>query len=314
MKTSSKSRLIRDGRREDAPELRSERKADPDDRAPGARARGHARQQPDRRPVRPAFFKTDFWFMWCTTFAFQPWHSAVEFKRYLVRFAHMVGGFDRLQGIMRTVYNQYDSLVRPLQKWLDERGVVFEMNTTVTDSALRRHGGRQDRRAASSLSAAAEAGEIAVRPDRPCSGHLGLDDRGVEPGIDGHAPPSLNGQGRRRSLDTLGDDRVRAAGVRQSRRLRRSYRPIEMDLVHHDAARSDAFAHRPRSHRQCARRRRLDHVPAIELARLDRHSAPAAFHRAARRRRASCGATACLSTSQAISSRSRCRPAPAGRS
>ena len=27
------------------------------------------------------FFKSDFWFMWCTTFAFQPWHSAVEFKR-----------------------------------------------------------------------------------------------------------------------------------------------------------------------------------------------------------------------------------------
>jgi oleate hydratase len=22
----------------------------------------------------PAFFKTNFWFMWCTTFAFQPWH------------------------------------------------------------------------------------------------------------------------------------------------------------------------------------------------------------------------------------------------
>ena len=62
----------------------------------------------------PAFFKTNFWFMWCTTFAFQPWHSAVEFKRYLVRFAHMVAGFNRLQGIMRTVYNQYDSMVRPL--------------------------------------------------------------------------------------------------------------------------------------------------------------------------------------------------------
>ena len=54
----------------------------------------------------PAFFKTDFWLMWCTTFAFQPWHSAVEFKRYLVRFAHMVEGFNRLKGIMRTVYNQ----------------------------------------------------------------------------------------------------------------------------------------------------------------------------------------------------------------
>jgi len=84
----------------------------------------------------PDFFRTDFWLMWCTTFAFQPWHSAVEFNRYLVRFAHMVGGFNRLQGIMRTVYNQYDSLARPLRKWLNWRGVVFEMNTRVTNLVM----------------------------------------------------------------------------------------------------------------------------------------------------------------------------------
>ena len=77
----------------------------------------------------PAFFETDFWRMWCTTFAFQPWHSAVEFKRYLVRFTHMVSGFNTLTGIMRTVYNQYDSMVRPLHKWLEERGVKFMLNT-----------------------------------------------------------------------------------------------------------------------------------------------------------------------------------------
>ncbi len=91
----------------------------------------------------PSFFKTNFWFMWCTTFAFQPWHSAVEFKRYLVRFAHMVAGFNRLQGIMRTVYNQYDSMVRPLQKWLDDRGVKFELNTRVTDLGLSEQDGEK---------------------------------------------------------------------------------------------------------------------------------------------------------------------------
>ena len=74
--------------------------------------------------------------MWCTTFAFQPWHSAVEFRRYLVRFTHMVSGFNTLAGIMRTVYNQYDSMVRPLQKWLEERGVKFALNTCVTDLAF----------------------------------------------------------------------------------------------------------------------------------------------------------------------------------
>ena len=36
--------------------------------------------------LSPEFFETEFWYMWSTTFAFQPWHSAVEFKRYLLRF------------------------------------------------------------------------------------------------------------------------------------------------------------------------------------------------------------------------------------
>jgi len=80
-----------------------------------------------------SFFTTDFWFMWCATFAFQPWHSAVEFKRYLVRFTHMIAGFSTLSGIMRTVYNQYDSLVRPLRKWLEERGVRMVFDAQVTD-------------------------------------------------------------------------------------------------------------------------------------------------------------------------------------
>jgi oleate hydratase len=83
-----------------------------------------------------SFFETDFWFMWCTTFAFQPWHSAVEFKRYLLRFTHMVSGFNTLSGIMRTVYNQFDSLVRPLRKWLGERGVKFICDIRVTDIDL----------------------------------------------------------------------------------------------------------------------------------------------------------------------------------
>jgi len=83
-----------------------------------------------------AFFDTDFWFMWCTTFAFQPWHSVVEFKRYLARFAHMVSGFSTLTGIMRTVFNQHDSLIRPLYRWLAERGVQFILNTQVTNLDL----------------------------------------------------------------------------------------------------------------------------------------------------------------------------------
>jgi len=133
MKTSSKSRLFREGKRQTAPRLGLHERhiltierlvLEPEILL----GRTTIAEQFDA-----SFFTTDFWFMWCTTFAFQPWHSAVEFKRYLNRFAHMIDGFDRLSGIMRTTYNQYDSLVRPLRKWLDARGVRFKFARIVTD-------------------------------------------------------------------------------------------------------------------------------------------------------------------------------------
>jgi oleate hydratase len=142
MKTSSKARLVRSGHRLDAPEyglsekqiLSLEMMAAAPERVLGASSIADH--------FDASFFETNFWLMWCTTFAFQPWHSAVEFKRYLLRFAHMVPGFNRLQGVMRTIYEQYDSMVRPLRKWLDEHGVKFALNTRVIDLVCGHEGGR----------------------------------------------------------------------------------------------------------------------------------------------------------------------------
>jgi len=83
----------------------------------------------------PAFFETEFWFMWVTTFAFQPWHSAVEFKRYLHRFILEFSRIETLAGVKRTIYNQYDSFVRPLQTWLQTKGVRLVTDCSVTDLA-----------------------------------------------------------------------------------------------------------------------------------------------------------------------------------
>ena len=83
--------------------------------------------------LSPSFFETEFWSMWCTTFAFQPWHSAIEFKRYLHRFMLEFSRIDTLAGIKRTIYNQYDSLVLPLQAWLTAQGVKLIPDCTVTD-------------------------------------------------------------------------------------------------------------------------------------------------------------------------------------
>jgi oleate hydratase len=86
---------------------------------------------------QPLFFKTHFWMMWCTTFAFQPWHSAVELRRYLHRFIQELPRIHTLGGVRRTPYNQYDSLVRPLTTWLAAAGARFTHNTQVTDLTFR---------------------------------------------------------------------------------------------------------------------------------------------------------------------------------
>jgi oleate hydratase len=83
--------------------------------------------------LSPGFFETEFWFMWVTTFAFQPWHSAVEFRRYLHRFLLEFSRIETLAGVKRTIYNQYDSLVLPLQAWLKAQGVRLVTDCRVTD-------------------------------------------------------------------------------------------------------------------------------------------------------------------------------------
>ncbi|MGL5415441.1 MAG: oleate hydratase [Clostridium sp.] len=81
----------------------------------------------------PQFFKTNFWYMWATTFAFQPWHSAVEFKRYLHRFIHEFPHVTDLAGVRHTKYIQYDSIIFPIIKYLENEGVNFNMNSKVTN-------------------------------------------------------------------------------------------------------------------------------------------------------------------------------------
>jgi oleate hydratase len=78
------------------------------------------------------FFKTKFWYMWATMFAFQPWHSAVEFRRYLHRFVHEFHRINTLAGTDRTPFNQYDSIILPIETYLKAQGVEFRYDTRVT--------------------------------------------------------------------------------------------------------------------------------------------------------------------------------------
>jgi oleate hydratase len=92
----------------------------------------------------PIFFGTNFWIMWSTMFSFQPWHSVAEMRRYMRRFLHLFPGLARIEGILRTRYNQYDSIVAPILAWLSEKGVNMRTDSTVTDVSI--EGDEDDRR------------------------------------------------------------------------------------------------------------------------------------------------------------------------
>ncbi|WP_297524940.1 oleate hydratase [Sulfurovum sp.] len=80
-----------------------------------------------------SFFETDMWLYWRSMFAFETWHSVVEMKRYMQRFIHLMPGMSTMRDLLFTKYNQYDSLILPLKKYLESKGVHFVFNTAVTD-------------------------------------------------------------------------------------------------------------------------------------------------------------------------------------
>ena len=81
----------------------------------------------------PHFFTTNFWYMWQTTFAFQKWSSAFEFRRYMNRMILEFPRIETLEGVTRTPYNQYESVILPLKVYLEGFGVDFSIRAIVED-------------------------------------------------------------------------------------------------------------------------------------------------------------------------------------
>lgn len=76
---------------------------------------------------------SNFWMYWRTMFAFQNWHSALEMKLYLKRFIHHVGGLPDFKALRFTRYNQYESMILPLIKYLESHNVQLHYNTKVVN-------------------------------------------------------------------------------------------------------------------------------------------------------------------------------------
>ncbi len=78
-------------------------------------------------------FDSNFWLYWRTMFAFEEWHSALEMKLYIQRFIHHIGGLPDFSALKFTKYNQYESLILPMVKYLEAQHVDFIFDVHVSN-------------------------------------------------------------------------------------------------------------------------------------------------------------------------------------
>lgn len=89
------------------------------------------------------FYASNFWLYWRTMFAFEEWHSALEMKLYIQRFIHHIGGLPDFSALKFTKYNQYESLILPMIKYLEAYGVDFQYDIKVTNVMFDIKGGKK---------------------------------------------------------------------------------------------------------------------------------------------------------------------------
>jgi oleate hydratase len=109
------------------------------------------------------FFASNFWLYWATMFAFESWASALEMRRYILRFIHHVATLADLSSLRFTQYNQYESLILPLVEYLKSHGVTFRYGIQVDDILVTDAGGEKVATAIN-LTVDGEAREIALAP------------------------------------------------------------------------------------------------------------------------------------------------------
>lgn len=78
------------------------------------------------------FFGTDFWFLWAPTMGSLPQHSAIEMRRCIRRYLHLLPDLSTMTKIWRTRFNQYEAIIAPVVTWLRDQGVTFVAGATVT--------------------------------------------------------------------------------------------------------------------------------------------------------------------------------------
>jgi oleate hydratase len=82
---------------------------------------------------RPEFFATEFRLLWTTIMEPLAQHSAMEMRRYMNRFLYLLPDLSFMSRVLRTCFDQYETIIEPMLSWLSPRGVNFLTRTLVRD-------------------------------------------------------------------------------------------------------------------------------------------------------------------------------------
>lgn len=80
-----------------------------------------------------SFFHSTLWWIFHSMLAFKRYHSAIEVKRYFRRFSHFMPECEQIHGLLHTDLNEYDAIILPIKKWLEGKGVKYQLNTEVIE-------------------------------------------------------------------------------------------------------------------------------------------------------------------------------------
>ena len=78
------------------------------------------------------FFRTEFWLLWAPLMGSLSQHSALEFRRFMIRFLELLPSLSTMKTIYRTRFNQYEGIVEPITNWLRARSVNLLTDAFVT--------------------------------------------------------------------------------------------------------------------------------------------------------------------------------------
>lgn len=81
----------------------------------------------------PHFFQSTFWFVWQSAFGFRKNSGVLELKRSVNYRLFRMSGAETNEDLVVTPYNQYESIILPIRRYLEKHEVDFITHAAVTD-------------------------------------------------------------------------------------------------------------------------------------------------------------------------------------